>query len=672
MLVEPTVPTRQLVVTMTPTAGRAWSLRGLRVSRLSSAFAFGGGAALVLVYALRGGAYDIVVRQEHGLIVWWVLAVGIALGLLPRARPPRAVLLLLAALAAYAAWTALSLTWTESSERTSAELARVLDYLGVVALIASVLDRRTWRAAAMGLGFGALVVCALAVASRLYPSAFPPDQAAGVFSTDRLDYPFGYWNAVGAWGAMSAAIGLIWSAHDGSRGRRAIALALVPVAILTTYLTYSRAGVGAIALALIVALAFSRNRLTTFLHALVAGAAAGFAVLAVRGAPQIAHASGTNGRSGVLAALIFGGAACGMVALLTSVTGLDRRSLPRAAARRVGAVAALALAVVAVGFGPSLAEHAWNSFKNTGTTPAATTNPTARLSNLSGTRYNLWRVAIDGFKAHPITGTGAGTYEFWWNRNQRDAEFVLNAHSLWLENMEELGLPGLLLVLAVAGTTLWVAIVARRRARRAASAGITAAALAALTVYLLSASVDWMWQSTAVTVLAIAAVAVVGSRLGEGKLQLRWLPRAAIALAAVGATAIQLPGLLSTTAIRRSQSAERAGNARAALAWANQALSAEPWSASAYDQRALVLESQHRYTRRCGRPASGDRSGADELRALAAARTCPDRARSLRAGAHRLRPGAPAAAPGPGVPGRRVLWRPRACEDVPCEAVRRG
>src|SRR5437764_5340016 len=42
-----------------------------RQPRLSNLIAFAGAAGLVLAYALPGGAYDIVVRQEYGIAVWW-------------------------------------------------------------------------------------------------------------------------------------------------------------------------------------------------------------------------------------------------------------------------------------------------------------------------------------------------------------------------------------------------------------------------------------------------------------------------------------------------------------------------------------------------------------------------------------------------------------------------
>ena len=76
------------------------------------------------------------------------------------------------------------------------------------------------------------------------------------------------------------------------------------------------------------------------------------------------------------------------------------------------------------------------------------------------------------------------------------------------------------------------------------------------------------------------------------------------------AGAIQIPGLLSTTDVRRSQAAARAGNLPLALAWANDGVDAEPWAASPYEQRGLVLEAEgrlapaatdlHRATRREG------------------------------------------------------------------------
>jgi tetratricopeptide (TPR) repeat protein len=67
-------------------------------------------------------------------------------------------------------------------------------------------------------------------------------------------------------------------------------------------------------------------------------------------------------------------------------------------------------------------------------------------------------------------------------------------------------------------------------------------------------------------------------------------------VAAACAALIQVPALVSTAAIRRSQAAERSRNAALAYSWANSAVGAEPWAASPYEQRALVLESAGRFS----------------------------------------------------------------------------
>jgi hypothetical protein len=568
-------------------------LRRLQVQWLA---AFLIAVALVLVYALRGGgSYDIVAFEEHGLAIWVLLGAGIATGILPRARLSRAQLMLLGSLLAYAGWTALSLLWTSSAERTFEEIARTLDYLGLVALLSVVLDRDTWVAAGAGVGAAAMAVCVIAVGGRLDPSVFGRDHVDAVLHIDRMSFPFGYWNAVGAWGAISTAIGLAWSAHDSNRWRRSLALAFVPVAGATTYLTYSRAGVAGTALAVIAVVALSRNRLTALAHSAIGLGGAGLAILTIRGAPQIAHGTGTGGAARVAGALVIAGGACAAVAVLTRSAGLDSRRVPRRWFRAMlGSVAVVAVLAAAI-FGPHLASRGWHSFTRVPTTAAESgANTTARLTSLSGTRYQVWKAAIKAFEAHPIGGLGAGTFGFWWNQHATDSESLLDVHNIWLQNLAELGIPGLLLIVAVAAGAIWVAVSVRRRASNDAGAGAGVAFTAAFLVYLLHASVDWMWESTAVTVLALSGVAILGASLGAERARWR-LPRRAIAAAIAALAAItQLPGLVSTDDIANSQTAARGGHYALALSWAKNAVAAEPWSASALEQEGLVLEATHR------------------------------------------------------------------------------
>jgi hypothetical protein len=554
--------------------------------------AFLGATGLVLAYALPGGAYDHVLFEEYGLVIWWTLALGCAVGLLPRVRPSRWVLALLAAMVAYTAWTTLSLTWTASAERTTIEITRTLDYLGLAAIIAATVDRRTWRPAAAGLGCGALAVCVLAVIGRLDPGALPSDGIGGA-DVSRLSYPFGYWNAVGAWSAMSAVIGLGLAAHDTSTLRRAVALALVPWACVAEYLAYSRGGIGGITVGVLVVLALSRHRITALLSAVTAGAGAAVAILAIRAHAEIANGTGAAGGAAVLTALIIASVVAAVVAIALARWDGPRHQLPRAVTQALAIVVTLGLVSAAAAFGPHLVSRGWHSFSHPARV-APTTNPSSRLLNLSGTRYAVWKAALHAFDAHPLEGTGAGTFQFWWNQHGTTYEFDQDAHSIWLQNLAELGAPGLALVIAVLLSGLVIAVLVRRKARRGASAGVAVAFLAAFVVFLTQASVDWMWESTAVTVLALAGVSLLGVRLSRPRAPMRWPWRLGLTLLAVLAAGAQVPSLLSTVDLRKSQAAERAGNGAVALKWANDAVAIEPWGASNYEQRALVDESGNR------------------------------------------------------------------------------
>src|ERR1700730_13545105 len=87
-----TMLTDHSVSKMQAAGDRTESSRGSEIParrrRIVDVVGFGGGLAWVLLYALRGGSYDVVVFEEYGLVIWWALALGIALGLLPRTRPP--------------------------------------------------------------------------------------------------------------------------------------------------------------------------------------------------------------------------------------------------------------------------------------------------------------------------------------------------------------------------------------------------------------------------------------------------------------------------------------------------------------------------------------------------------------------------------------------------------
>jgi O-antigen ligase len=130
----------------------------------------------------------------------------------------------------------------------------------------------------------------------------------------------------------------------------------------------------------------------------------------------------------------------------------------------------------------------------------------ARLVTAKGTRSDLYRVAIDGFEAHPLRGDGAGGFQVRWARTRRVDEDVRNAHSLELETLGELGLVGILLLLAFLGAVVVAAVRSRLRPG-GLGRGQSAAVAAGFAVWLAHSFVDWDWQMPAFTGCALLLAA---------------------------------------------------------------------------------------------------------------------------------------------------------------------
>lgn len=566
----------------------------MRRPSLPAAAAFVLVAAAVLIAALEKGTYDVVTRQEGGVLVWWFLALALAAGVLPRTRPGRAGAVALAALAAMAVWAAVGLTWTSSAERTYVEIARVVVHLGVLVLAATALGPSSWRAAVAGAAAGAAAVCAFAVLSRLDPATFGADTAADAFGINRLSRPLGYWNALGAWAGMTAALGLGLGAHARHPLARGAATAIVPLAVTTSYLTYSRASIGGTLLGALVLLVVSRNRWTVALHTAAGLITGALVVLTIRGHTDVAEGVGTAGAGTIGAVLLAAMLGAAAVAAASGLVGSDGLRMPRTAGRVAG-IASVVLVVGGAAFG--IAANADDIRGSLTTLPAnatATADPAARLTNLNGTRPQIWEVAGDEFSAHPATGSGPGTFEFVWSQSGKASEFVKDAHSLYLETLSEQGIPGLLLVLVFVAGIAWTSIRAVRAFPDGAERGAAAAATAALAAFLFGAGLDWLWEATAVTVLALLLLGALIAATGAPAPRLPLVVRLPGGLVALLAGLVLLPGIVAVSEVRRSQDAAEDGDRAAALRHATRAVEAEPWAATPYVQRALVLEGQGR------------------------------------------------------------------------------
>ena len=214
-------------------------------------------------------------------------------------------------------------------------------------------------------------------------------------------------------------------------------------------------------------------------------------------------------------------------------------------------------------------------------------------------RSFIWRSALHENATDPMTGTGPGTFQYWWNQHGNIPVFVQNAHSLYFETLGELGIIGLVLI---AGFLVWVLARGATGALRGwpGNRSRSAAVTAAVAAFAAAAVFDWVWQIAVIPIALLLLAAVVlgadareprarrsaGSR--RGRLSLRI---GAGAAAVVAIIAIAIP-LAATISVRASQGAFRGHNLSAALADARSAHSIEPYAATPLLQEAQVLELQ--------------------------------------------------------------------------------
>lgn len=567
---------------------------------------------LVLYLAFNTGGYDLVVRNQVGIVVWWIVLLAAAVGVVSPGRLSRPAWIGILLLTGFVVWTGLAITWSHSTERSLAEFSRVVCYLGV--LILATFAHRD-RNAAVRVTVGSIatavtVVAVLAVFSRLDPGSIPgARQTAALLpgTHGRLAWPLNYWNGLSA--LMALGLPLLLSIVFTHRRPviQALAAAAVPVVALCAYLTFSRGGMLALAGGVLVFLALSSDRLPKLASGLVlaAGSAAAIAGAIHRQAIEngdVGAVARHEGRQLLVALALI----CAGTGLAEAGIGLAVRhgrcprwlTISKAGARRGvlgGIVVALILAVLAGA--PTRLSHAWRDFKRP---PSATLkhNSAARFGSLSGNgRYTYWKVAVKATGEHPIGGWGPGTFEFVWLPRAPYFDYVENAHSLYVETLLEDGVVGLALLVGFFVAVIAAAVtraVRSRDDRRVQAAAVAASCVA----FAMAAATDWDWQ---IPVLPVCFLLLAGAIYAHGipgvsaRPSLKWRAwglRAAGVLAALACLVALAVPLAATTALRASQAAAARGDLARALTDARNSARVEP-SAAARVQEALVLESEH-------------------------------------------------------------------------------
>jgi O-antigen ligase len=560
-------------------------------------------AAAIVALSFNSGTFAVTSRNPVAIGLMWAVVLGVGTLAWPVARPPRAALLAAGLLGALAVLTALSMLWAENDEAAFDEFNRVTLYAAVFAVVVLTSRRGSARRWLDGVALGLAAIGLLAVAVRLFPHLIGSANQNPFFPGDpRPSYPLGYWNGL----AVLLAVGIAPLLRVATEARpallRGLAVAVLPAFAAIFDLTLSRGGTVAAATAcvLFVFLTGRRTRALAALAAAGAGSVAVFAILSARPVlkkgPVDSALAFSQGRSAALLIAV----AC--VASGAAYLLLERFVPERGPRLTKGSKRALVVAAVAAAALLAVASHPaarWDSFKQP---------PGAADSALGSTegngRYQLWRAALDQFEANPLVGDGAGSFAAYWSQHASIDYFARDAHSLYLESLSELGPAGLLLTV---GLLVTAGVATRRRLARADGPhrAAVAAAAAGFGGFAVAASIDWMWETTVVAMVAIGLLAVLTGpamlATGSGRPEPSVDPRTrftferfsvlAVGIALMAAQAV--PYVVATWVGDSKQAAAR-GDLASAAAHADDAASLQPWASSARVQLALVHEQQGR------------------------------------------------------------------------------
>jgi hypothetical protein len=454
------------------------------------------------VFAFNSGGYFYKPQDLAGIAVFALLGVVALAAPWPLVQRGPA-LAALAALVGLAVWSALSISWTRLLGAATDDTDRLALYAACFALALIALRERRIRAAVPELLLlGITVVALYALAGRLLPHVVPTTSIGRAGS--RLAQPLTYWNAEALFLATGTLLGISIAADEARSARvRALACAAAVPCGFAAFLTFSR-GAGAALLGGLLVLLFMRPRRATLAPMAIVVAGAAFLSLLLIAFPAVRTLD-----RGVSSQASQGAVLAAIGALVTVAAGLAHAHLARRETEARDLIAAprgrtLALLTVPVLLGAAVALGL--SAEQTPNLPSSA----SRLVTFEANRKGYWKVALEAFGNHPLAGVGSASFATEWRRKRTNADFAVDAHSLYLETLAELGIVGFLLLAAFYASVL---VGLRRSTRAGPRDPLLAAAAAVLAAFAIHAGVDWDWEMPAATLPALIMAAVAVQRV---------------------------------------------------------------------------------------------------------------------------------------------------------------
>ena len=478
---------------------------------------------LVMLVLLAATAYGMLDTGLYTDVLWLPVAAGVLALLFVTLFVrgfywdlPAVGILLVGLLAALVAVKGLSMVWTISETETIKETLRSSMYLAAFLMalaaltsgrqVGSLVDASVFMVAAVA-GYGLL--------QKISPIEYPVRSLDGV----RMDSTLGYANTTAVILGMGVVLALARMSTLRSFVLRGLYAAVTLSLFIALYLTVSRGGIGSLGIGLIILFVITSGRLRMFADLLLLSLPGAWlwwqmqslpGLLATGVSPQQKIADGTLFRNDLILALVVA------FVLQAAYTIVMNRYEPSPVLRRRLGILVVAGGVLAVTLGAFVVVERYGGPGQAYSTLLGSANETGnagqRLASLDiSSRGDYWRVAWAAWKERPLTGTGAGTFQYTWLEDRPGLKGVKQVHNVYLEQGTETGLFAFLallgfvaVLLGYTGRAVWRS--GPQGDRRLLLAGLGSA----LVVYLVSSAIEWHWYLPASTLFffILAAVAV--------------------------------------------------------------------------------------------------------------------------------------------------------------------
>ncbi|MFA5802825.1 MAG: O-antigen ligase family protein [Thermoleophilia bacterium] len=470
------------------------------------------GLLVIIFYGFSAGGYFPIRRSYGELWVLYLVVLGLLFNWQVPGRMSRLGMAEVGVFSAYSLWILLSVTWSYTPAESYSEFLRAILYLSGFLLFYLYMARREWLTL---LGHVFVTIVAIVALSSLMGKIFP-DQKPYDFDA-RLSNPITYWNTMALFAVMAFPIGLrVLTEKATNLLTRCLYASALFLFLIVMYFTFSRASYPLFVIVIAVYILLSVNRLRSLLQTCItlfwAAVTIGICYLWLPGmlklSPDLDERVGQGHNLGIVMLVV-------LLLVLASQFLLQRLEkrvvITVEQAAKIGrglAVAGLVAVILTSGlyiakYGNPISKISAQIGTSEAKRTEAAQTAEERLFSLQSERFQEYKVSLDTFSAHPITGTGAATWSVSWMQNRpgfTDASGkiydmpVKNGHSIFFDALAELGIAGIGLL--VAFFTLFIVIAVRdlRFLGHTRQREIYGAFFAACLALVIHAQFDWDWQ----------------------------------------------------------------------------------------------------------------------------------------------------------------------------------